>query len=277
MAEQKTIWHVIIDKQKRGPLTGAEVLKFLKDGVLNGGDRIWRPGFADWTPISEVPEFRQPPKRAMQRAPARPAPARPPGPSQADSASRSRAPKKWSIWRSANLGLLVSALMLIVQIASGRDFRLASYAQTASAATVGALLVQILAAPMLFALVALVWNLFRRGASRSATSATRGAITFLGLFACIVAGIIVYGKVFFSSTQALSGETRKAFVADMYRACVQTQRVISWGVAEAVIARQCSCVSEKMADLTTFQQLSSEPSDADLRYKAQTAENACRQ
>ena len=222
MAEQKTIWHVIVDNQERGPLSRAEVLEYLKRGALTGGDRIWRPGFAEWKPISEIAEFRPPPKRTMQQSPARSAPARPPAPTQADSASRSRTPQKWSIWRSASIGLLVSALILIVQIASGRGFQLAGYVHTASVATVSALLAQILAAPMLFALVALLWNLCRRGASRSAAGAARGALTFFGLLVCIVAALLVYGKVFFSSTEALSGETRKTFISDMYRACVQT-------------------------------------------------------
>jgi hypothetical protein len=173
--------------------------------------------------------------------------------------------------------LLVSALILLVQVGIGRGFQLAGHAHTASAATISALVGQILAAPILFALVALVRNLFRRGASSSAASAARGALTFVGLFVCIVAALFFYGKVFFSSTEALSGETRKTFVSDMYRACVQAQRVMSWGVAEAVIARHCSCVSAKMADMTTFQQLGTEPSEADVRRKAEAAGNACQQ
>jgi hypothetical protein len=166
---------------------------------------------------------------------------------------------------------------LIVQIGSGRGLQLASHVHTVSAAGVGALLGQILAAPMLFALVALVRNRFKRGASTSAASAARGALVFLGLLVCIVAALLVYGKLFFSSTEALSGETRKTFISDMYRACVQTQRVISWGVSEPVIARHCSCVSEKMADMTTFEQLGSEPPEADVRRKAEAAGKACRQ
>jgi hypothetical protein len=277
MAEQKAIWHVVVDNQQRGPLSRAEVLEYLRGGTLSGGALIWRPGFAEWKRISEIPEFRQRPRRTIRPAPARSAPARPPVPAQADSASPSRTPQKWSIWRSASIGLLVSALILIVQIGIGRGLQLASAVHTASPAAVGALLGQILAAPMLFALVALVRNRFRRGASMSTASAARGALMFVGLLVCVVAALIVYGNVFFSSTEALSGETRKAFVSDMYRACVQTQRVISWGVSEAVIARHCGCVSEKMADMTTFEQLGSEPSEADVRSKAEASGKACRQ
>jgi hypothetical protein len=54
--------------------------------------------------------------------------------------------EKWSLWKSANIGLLVSAFELLLQIGGGRGFELANYAHTASAATISGLIGQILAA-----------------------------------------------------------------------------------------------------------------------------------
>jgi hypothetical protein len=63
MADQEAIWHVIIDGKEQGPLTKAQVLEYLRHGMLAGSDLIWRPGFPDWKPVSELGEFWQPPKR----------------------------------------------------------------------------------------------------------------------------------------------------------------------------------------------------------------------
>ncbi len=56
-------WHVIIDGAQRGPLSRAQVLEHLHDGQLVGSDLIWRPGFSDWKPVSELADFCQPPRR----------------------------------------------------------------------------------------------------------------------------------------------------------------------------------------------------------------------
>jgi hypothetical protein len=187
--------------------------------------------------------------------------------------------KKWSLWKSASIGLLVSAFTLIIQVASGRGFELANYAHTGSPATIGGLTGQTLAAPLIFVLVASVRNLFNRRQSRSSASTVKWELTFAALLVGIFAALFVYGEIFFSSTEAISGEVRKTFVADVQRSCVQKQRSISQAVTEAQVRSNCTCVSEKMADGTTYKQLGTEPDAsalADLRQKTEAVGYACR-
>jgi hypothetical protein len=186
---------------------------------------------------------------------------------------------KWSLWKSANIGILVGALTLVVQVVSGRGFELADYAHTGSAATISSLIGQILGAPLIFVVVAAARNLVYRRRPKSSASAARGALTFVALLACILGALKVYGEVVFSSTEMIGGETRKAFIADTSRACVQKQRASGAGVTEAQIEKYCGCLSEKMADSTTYQQLGTEPDAnalADLRKKTEAAGYACR-
>ena len=86
--------------------------------------------------------------------------------------------RKWSIWKAANIGLIVSLVTLALQIANGRGFELANYAQTASASTVVALAGQVLAAPLIFVIVALVVNIFKWRLPKSDARAIEGAIMF---------------------------------------------------------------------------------------------------
>jgi hypothetical protein len=277
MAEEDAIWHVIVDGAQQGPLTKAQVFEFLRGGTLVGSDLIWRPGFPGWRPVSEINEFWQPP-------PGMTAGVKVPAQSQtlADQPRRSDEPfvgKKWSLWKSASIGLLVSALTLLVQVASGRGFELANYAHTGSAATISALTGQTLAAPLIFVLVASVRNLFNRRQSRSSASAVKWALTFAALVVGVFAALFVYGEVFFSSTEAISGEARKQFIAGVYRTCFQKQRSISQAVTDAQISSYCTCASEKMADGTTYKQLGTEPDASalgDLRQKTEAVGYACR-
>jgi hypothetical protein len=47
MADQEAVWYAIINGDQLGPLTKGQVLKCLRDGLLTGGDLIWRPGFSE--------------------------------------------------------------------------------------------------------------------------------------------------------------------------------------------------------------------------------------
>lgn len=166
---------------------------------------------------------------------------------------------------------------LLVQIGNGRGFELANYAHTRSAGTIGALLGQVLAVPLIFVLVALVRNLLRKG--KSSASGARGALTFAVLLIGIFAALFAYSTVFFSSTDVISGETRKAFVAGLQGSCAQRQRSLGQAVTDAQIQSYCSCVGEKMADSTTYKQLGSEldaSALAGLRQKTEAAGQACR-
>jgi hypothetical protein len=270
MAGQEAIWHVIIDDKEEGPLSKAQVLEYLRDGMLAGSDLIWRPGFPGWKSVSEISDFWQAPKRPSIRASIQSTP-------EHVHEQRTVAPaagEKWSVWKSANIGLLVSAFTLLVQVGGGRGFELASYAHTASPATIGGLIGQILGVPLIFVLVAVVRNLLNRCQSKSSASAVRGALTFVALLVGIVGVLMVYGEVFFSSTETTSGEARRTFVADAHRACVQKQRSLGQNITEAQIDKFCTCTSEKIADGTTYKQLGTELDASALAHLKQTAEAA---
>jgi hypothetical protein len=187
--------------------------------------------------------------------------------------------EKWSLWKSANIGLLVSAFILLLQIANGRGFELANYAHTASAETVSDLIGRILAAPLIFVLIAVVRNLLKKRQPKSSASAARGALTFVVLLMLILGALMVYGEVFFSSTEIISGETRKTLIADISRECIQKQRSLGQNLADAKISKYCTCMSEKMADSTTYKQMGTKldaSALADLRERVETASHACR-
>jgi hypothetical protein len=284
MADQEAIWHVIVGGKDHGPLTKAQVLEYLRHGMLAGSDRIWRPGFPNWKSVSEIDEFWQPPKtkETSIRASAQPPtliPSAPERVAEPNSIDASSAGEKWSLWKSANLGLLVSAFLLLVQIGTGRGFELANYAHTASAETVAGLIGQILGVPLIFVLMTVVRNnLWKRQQPKSSASAVRGALIFVALLVCIVGALMLYGAIFFSSTETISGETRKTFIADMSRTCVQKQRSLGQNITEAQIAKYCTCLSEKIADDTTYKQIGTEPDAsalANLKQKAEAAGYAC--
>ena len=157
---------------------------------------------------------------------------------------------KGGAWKSSNIGLLVGAFTLLLQIGAGRGFELADYAHTASAATIGALIGQILGVPLIFVLIAVVRNLLNWEQPKS--SAVRGALTFVALLLCILGSLMAYGAVFFSSIEKISGETRKTFMASASRSCAQKQRSLGQSVSEAQIDKYCNCTSEKMADIQTI-------------------------
>src|SRR5262245_66054615 len=103
MAAQEAIWHVVIDGQEQGPLTKAQVLEYLRDGMLAGNDLVWRPGFPGWKPVSEMREFWQPPKQTSIRASVQSQTPLHSTPESARRPDRTDAPivgHRWSLWKS---------------------------------------------------------------------------------------------------------------------------------------------------------------------------------
>jgi hypothetical protein len=47
-------WYLSRDGQQHGPLSAAELAKFIELGHLRPDDLLWREGFADWRPASLV-------------------------------------------------------------------------------------------------------------------------------------------------------------------------------------------------------------------------------
>ncbi len=51
------VWHVVIDQDQVGPMTAADVQRRFQAGEIDGDTYIWREGFADWLPVSQVDQF----------------------------------------------------------------------------------------------------------------------------------------------------------------------------------------------------------------------------
>lgn len=190
-----------------------------------------------------------------------------------------RGGQKWSLWRAANIGIGVSAVSLLLQGANGRGFELASYAH-GSPETIGHLAGQVLAAPLLFVVIAAIRNLFNRRQARSSASAFWGALTFAALFVAIFFGLFIYGESVFSRDEAIGGEARKSFIADTQSACIQKQTSLNQTVTQQQIQSYCTCVSERMADTMTYRQLGTEldaKALAGLQQKVGAISSLCRQ
>ena len=56
-AGDDAVWHVVINQEQVGPMTAAEVQQRFAGGELDAESYIWREGFADWLPISQVDTF----------------------------------------------------------------------------------------------------------------------------------------------------------------------------------------------------------------------------
>ncbi len=273
------IWHVIIDGEQRGPLSRAQVLEYLHDGQLVRNDQIWRPGFSDWKSIGELAEFWQPPKRGSSPPPL-------PPPISTELAERDDtqtaavvADRKWSLWGAANIGLVLSVLVLLIQIANGQGFELANYAMSANAETVLYLAGRLIAAPLIFVIVAMIVNAFRR-LPKSDASAIKGATVFAMSFVGIGVLLALYGQWFFSSTEPISGATRDFTMKTMQPACDKRQMSLRQGQnpSDEQISKYCQCFSIKMADNTTYKGLTRDADAPDVRaYLKQQAEAAGRE
>jgi GYF domain 2 len=287
------IWHVIIGGERRGPLTEDQVLAYLGDGTLAAGDFVWCPDFTDWKRASEIGD-----NRPLENVPAQVAAA--PVDAAADDrdiaahdaeqddagplgephpTQTSLTDTAWSLWTAANVGLLVSALTLLLQIGRGDGFELASYAHTASAATVSGLIGQMLAAPLILVLIAVARNLLKHGRPESGANAARHALAFAALLACMLGGLRAYGETVFASSEFISGEARKSFIVDAYGACLRKQHAGGQNVSDPQVDKYCICISQKMAAATTYQQLGSEPDTnalTELRQKVEAVSDACR-
>ncbi len=64
----QTQWYLARDGQQYGPMTDAELAKFIELGHLQPNDLLWREGFPDWRPAMVVfPPRTQAPQRRCAR------------------------------------------------------------------------------------------------------------------------------------------------------------------------------------------------------------------
>lgn len=283
MGREDAIWHVIIDGKQHGPLSRSQVLEHLQDGQLVGSDPIWRPGFSDWKQVSELAEFWQPPNHGTV-PPSSFAPPPTEQPKRDDvqidavvPAQAAPSNKKWSIWRAANAGLIVTMLILAVQIASGRGYDLANLAYTPGTGSLGELTGQILAVPLLFVIIALLVNIFKWRQPSSDAKATKGAIKFASMLVGIGLSLALYGQWFFSSMELISGTTRDEVISGMRSGCVKRQMSLRQGAnpSENQISKYCNCIGDQIANKMTYKQVASGTTAPDVReYFKQQAEVA---
>jgi hypothetical protein len=99
----QTQWYLARDGQQFGPLSDAELARFIELGHLQPTDLLWRDGFPDWRPAMVVfPPARRP--AAPRPAPSmRPAPA-PVQPAASPRAGREQVPKYQGNPRAAHAG-----------------------------------------------------------------------------------------------------------------------------------------------------------------------------
>jgi uncharacterized integral membrane protein len=275
------IWYVIIDGEQHGPLSRDQVLEYLHNGQLVGHDLIWRAGFRDWMQVSEVADFWQPPKRGSPPPPILPAST---ARAERDDTQIAAvvAERKWSLWGAANVGLIVSALVLLLQIGNGKGFELANYAQAANFETILYLTGRLIAAPLIFVIVAMIVNIFKWRLPASDARAIQGATVFALLFVGIGVLLALHGQWFFSSTERISGATRDYAMKTMHPVCVQRQMSLRQGQnpSDEQISKFCQCFSSHMADNTTYKGLTRDSNAPDvqayLKQQAETAGQECR-
>jgi hypothetical protein len=294
VAGLEPIWHVIIGGRQQGPLTEDQVLAYLGDGRLAADDFVWCPDFADWKRAGEIGDNR-PLEPVLAQAVVAPdaaaqddrdivdqaiavqngaEPADEPRPTEASSAGAA-----WSLWASANAGMLVSALLLLLQIGRGQGFALANDAHTANAAAIGGLIGRILGVPLLFVLLALMRNFLKGSRPASPVNVLRHALAFVALLVCMLGGLKAYGEIVFASTEIIGGEARRSFIADAYGACLRKQYVGGQNVNDPQVDKYCICTSQKMATSTTYRQLGSYPdanARAELKQKMEAVNDSCR-
>jgi predicted Zn finger-like uncharacterized protein len=56
-AGDDSVWHVVINQDQVGPMTAVEVQQRFAGGELDSETYIWREGFSDWLPLSQVDTF----------------------------------------------------------------------------------------------------------------------------------------------------------------------------------------------------------------------------
>ncbi|HET9623188.1 MAG TPA: GYF domain-containing protein, partial [Kofleriaceae bacterium] len=58
-AGDESVWHVVINQDQVGPMTAVEVQRRFSAGEIDAETYIWREGFTDWLPLSQVDTFAQ--------------------------------------------------------------------------------------------------------------------------------------------------------------------------------------------------------------------------
>ncbi|MET4181728.1 Trp operon repressor [Bradyrhizobium sp. JR7.2] len=253
------IWHALIGDEEHGPMSQAQVLAYLRGGTLTGDDLVWRPGFEEWLPVRDIKEFWRPPARS-QRPTYEPAhqtavnydTAPPPLPLEVAPPINQQG-EKWSLWGAASAGLVLSAATLAIGALSKDGYSLASYAHTPTANSLAYLFGQLSFAPLLFVVIAAIRNGVKGSKLRpSSASAAQRALIFFAIAISVVASLKIYGELYFSRQEVISGEARADIVKSFMSGCVRSQQnmAANLGATEAQITSYCNCLASSLGSLT---------------------------
>lgn len=272
-SEDDAIWHVLIDGSQRGPVRRSQLLTSLRDGTVNGTDLVWRPGLENWLPLREVPEFWAPPNPPEHK----PEIVASLTPLQTDTPV-ARLDPKWSVWRAATIGLAVASVLLAISALTTQSYMLANVGYAPTAGLVGELTGQLLALPLLFALVALIRNAVRRRNLRpSSVSAIRGAAAFFGILIVVGVSLGIFGSFYFSRDEIIAGDARTDFTKSFVAGCFRSQRnaAVNAGFTDTQLDSYCKCAGNLIASTFTYRQLASGDKES-LRKAVEQAAPSCR-
>jgi hypothetical protein len=269
------LWHVLVDKLQRGPLRPSQVLAGLRDGIFGGDTPIWRPGLENWVPLREVREFWTPPS-----GPERQAASEGEGPPTPDQAfdPKKQLDEKWSLWGAATGGLVISSVLFCLRALTTDGYRLASIGYDPSAGQLGELIGELFFVPLLFAMIAVIRNAVRRRSLRpSSASASRRVAVFFGIMIAIAVSLKIFGTLYFSRNEIISGDARADFVNSFLKGCFRTQRAtaVNTSLTDTQIDSYCNCVASSVAKTLTYNQLGGSNIMENLKQAATTAAPSC--
>ncbi|MFK4720534.1 hypothetical protein ABIE89_001634 [Bradyrhizobium niftali] len=235
-------------------MSHAQVLAYLREGTLTGDNLVWRPGFEGWLPLGEIEEFWRPPARSERPTyePVHHAAAPPPLPIEPAERVNQRG-EKWSLWGAASAGLILSAATLGMGALTRESYSLASYAHTPAADSLAYLFGYVSVAPLLFVVIAAIRNGPARSKLRpSSANARNRALIFFALLIALAASLKIYGELYFSRDEVISGEARADIVNSFMSGCLRSQRNMAANTAatDAQITGYCNCVAPALGSLT---------------------------
>lgn len=267
------LWHVLVDKLQHGPLSPSQVLVGLRDGTFGGDTPTWRPGFENWVPLREVREFWMPPSGPERQVVGE----GPPTPHQAFDPKK-QLDEKWSLWGAATVGLVISSVLFCLSALTTDGYRLASTGYDPSAGLLGELTGELFFIPLLFAVIAVIRNAVRRRSLRpSSASAGRRAAIFFGIMIAIAVSLKIFGTLYFSRNEIITGDARADFVNSFLKSCFRTQRAaaVNTSLTDTQIDSYCNCVASSVANTLTYNQLGGSNVMEHLKQAAATAAPSC--
>ncbi len=268
------VWHVVAEGAPRGPLRRSQVLSGLRDGSFSGDTSIWRPGFDKWLPLREVSDFWSPPKGPPGHEPNE----GPPETLHQPDVSKKQPDEKWSLWGAAIGGLVLSSVSLCLRALTTDGYRLANVGYLPNAELIGELAGELLVGPLVFVVIAVVRNTVRRRSLRpSSASAIRRAAIFFGIMMAIGVSLNIFGSLYFSRDDVITGEARADIVSSFVKGCFRTQRAaaVNASMTDTQISGYCNCMANALASNLTYRKLGASNALDEIKQNAVAAASSC--